>query len=151
MELNFTLQFWRTTEIIMHLYFSFFFSFFFSDLIPQGLWNVESDGDESNGGCILRVYVNVAFSKKTMWKGVPLCKYLFVLSCLFVVWSFIILDNNRSLKFTYWNLNYFHIWGFLLPITYTLLVHVGRIIMTHSKMLYNQELSYWWAHVAVIM
>ncbi|CBI16667.3 hypothetical protein VitviT2T_023309 [Vitis vinifera] len=35
----------------------------------EGLWNVESDGDESNGGCILRVYVNVAFSKKTMWKG----------------------------------------------------------------------------------
>nr|CAN61799.1 hypothetical protein VITISV_044292 [Vitis vinifera] len=34
----------------------------------EGLWNVESDGDESNGGCILRVYVNVAFSKKTMWK-----------------------------------------------------------------------------------
>lgn len=128
-----------------------FILFFFFDLIPQGLWNVESDGDESNGGCILRVYVNVAFSKKTMWKGVPL--QIFICFVLFVcgLWSFIMLDNNRSLNFTYWNLNYFHIWGFLLPITYTLLVHVGRIIMMHSKVLYNQEFSYWWAHVAVIM
>ncbi|KAA8515847.1 hypothetical protein F0562_019026 [Nyssa sinensis] len=35
----------------------------------EGLWDVERDGDESEECCILRVYVNVAFSKKTMWKG----------------------------------------------------------------------------------
>ncbi|CAL5381269.1 unnamed protein product [Camellia sinensis] len=34
-----------------------------------GLWDVERDGDESKEGCIVRVYVNVVFSKKTMWKG----------------------------------------------------------------------------------
>ncbi|XP_023736925.1 protein VASCULAR ASSOCIATED DEATH 1, chloroplastic [Lactuca sativa] len=32
----------------------------------EGLWEVVAD---SNNGCRLRVYVNVAFSKKTMWKG----------------------------------------------------------------------------------
>ncbi|PWA87269.1 GRAM-like protein [Artemisia annua] len=31
----------------------------------EGLWDVVAD---SNGGCTLKVYVNVAFSKKTMWK-----------------------------------------------------------------------------------
>ncbi|KAK9273162.1 hypothetical protein L1049_017969 [Liquidambar formosana] len=35
----------------------------------EGLWDVERDGDESKECCILRVYVNVAFSKKTVWKG----------------------------------------------------------------------------------
>ncbi|XP_071936138.1 protein VASCULAR ASSOCIATED DEATH 1, chloroplastic-like [Coffea arabica] len=35
----------------------------------EGLWHVERDGDESKRGCILRVYVNVNFSKKTMWRG----------------------------------------------------------------------------------
>ncbi|KAA8520438.1 hypothetical protein F0562_014694 [Nyssa sinensis] len=35
----------------------------------EGLWDVEGDSDESKECCILRVYVNVAFSKKTMWKG----------------------------------------------------------------------------------
>ncbi|KAG9144251.1 hypothetical protein Leryth_025141 [Lithospermum erythrorhizon] len=34
----------------------------------EGLWDVEQHG-ESNKGCILRVYTNVAFSKKTMFKG----------------------------------------------------------------------------------
>ncbi|XP_058085976.1 protein VASCULAR ASSOCIATED DEATH 1, chloroplastic-like isoform X2 [Magnolia sinica] len=34
----------------------------------EGLWDVEED-DNGSGSCILRVYVNVAFSKKTMWKG----------------------------------------------------------------------------------
>lgn len=33
----------------------------------QGLWDVVAD---SSNSCTLRVYVNVAFSKKTMWKGV---------------------------------------------------------------------------------
>ncbi|XVE76848.1 hypothetical protein DITRI_Ditri13aG0013100 [Diplodiscus trichospermus] len=33
------------------------------------LWDVESDGNGSQEGCILRVYLNVAFSKKTVWKG----------------------------------------------------------------------------------
>ncbi|TKY68923.1 VASCULAR ASSOCIATED DEATH protein 1 [Spatholobus suberectus] len=35
----------------------------------EGLWNVERDKDASKECCILRVYVNVAFSKKTIWKG----------------------------------------------------------------------------------
>ncbi|KAJ1439529.1 VASt domain [Sesbania bispinosa] len=35
----------------------------------EGLWDVERDKDESKECCILRVYVNVAFSKKTIWKG----------------------------------------------------------------------------------
>ncbi|XP_016735332.2 uncharacterized protein [Gossypium hirsutum] len=34
------------------------------------LWDVESDNDGQQEGCVLRVYVNVAFSKKTVWKGV---------------------------------------------------------------------------------
>ncbi|KAG6597008.1 protein VASCULAR ASSOCIATED DEATH 1, chloroplastic isoform X1 [Cucurbita moschata] len=32
-------------------------------------WEVKNDVDESNNGCILNVYVNVAFSKRTVWKG----------------------------------------------------------------------------------
>ncbi|ESW06463.1 hypothetical protein PHAVU_010G049900 [Phaseolus vulgaris] len=35
----------------------------------EGLWNVERDKDESKECCIMRVFVNVAFSKKTIWKG----------------------------------------------------------------------------------
>ncbi|GFQ02491.1 hypothetical protein PHJA_002393000 [Phtheirospermum japonicum] len=35
----------------------------------EGRWDVEEDGNEQSPGCILRVYTNVAFSKKTMWKG----------------------------------------------------------------------------------
>ncbi|GKV12733.1 hypothetical protein SLEP1_g23850 [Rubroshorea leprosula] len=35
----------------------------------EGLWDVERNSNESQEGCILRVYVNVAFSKKTIWKG----------------------------------------------------------------------------------
>ncbi|XP_051121248.1 protein VASCULAR ASSOCIATED DEATH 1, chloroplastic [Andrographis paniculata] len=35
----------------------------------EGRWDVEEDGNDSKPGCILRVYTNVAFSKKTMWKG----------------------------------------------------------------------------------
>lgn len=34
----------------------------------QGRWDVQKDNDQSEG-CILQVYMNVAFSKKTMWKG----------------------------------------------------------------------------------
>lgn len=34
----------------------------------EGLWDVKRDG-ESNNGCILKIYTNVAFSKKTMFKG----------------------------------------------------------------------------------
>ncbi|KAL3516853.1 hypothetical protein ACH5RR_023755 [Cinchona calisaya] len=34
----------------------------------EALWRVERNGDELRG-CVLRVYVNVNFSKKTMWKG----------------------------------------------------------------------------------
>ncbi|KAF9668690.1 hypothetical protein SADUNF_Sadunf14G0029800 [Salix dunnii] len=35
----------------------------------EGLWDVTRDGDESNEGCILRIYVDVVFSKKTIFKG----------------------------------------------------------------------------------
>lgn len=35
----------------------------------EGLWDVERDGDDSRRSCIVRVYVNVVFSKKTMFKG----------------------------------------------------------------------------------
>ncbi|XP_019450080.1 PREDICTED: protein VASCULAR ASSOCIATED DEATH 1, chloroplastic-like isoform X2 [Lupinus angustifolius] len=35
----------------------------------EGLWDIERDKDESKECCILRVYVNVAFLKKTIWKG----------------------------------------------------------------------------------
>ncbi|KAK1274220.1 hypothetical protein QJS04_geneDACA012511 [Acorus gramineus] len=35
----------------------------------EGIWDVEEDNSEEGSCCILRVYVNVAFSKKTMWKG----------------------------------------------------------------------------------
>ncbi|KAL3603941.1 hypothetical protein D5086_004800 [Populus alba] len=34
----------------------------------EGLWDVTRDGDGSNEGCILRIYVNVVFSKKTIFK-----------------------------------------------------------------------------------
>ncbi|XP_022144576.1 protein VASCULAR ASSOCIATED DEATH 1, chloroplastic isoform X2 [Momordica charantia] len=35
----------------------------------EGYWEVKKDADESNKCCILRVYVNVAFLKRTVWKG----------------------------------------------------------------------------------
>ncbi|XP_042503380.1 protein VASCULAR ASSOCIATED DEATH 1, chloroplastic-like isoform X2 [Macadamia integrifolia] len=35
----------------------------------QGLWDVERDGEKGNDSCILRVYIHVAFSKKTILKG----------------------------------------------------------------------------------
>ncbi|KAF2315445.1 hypothetical protein GH714_039277 [Hevea brasiliensis] len=35
----------------------------------EGLWDIVKDGDESKEGCILRIYVDVAFSKKTVFKG----------------------------------------------------------------------------------
>ncbi|XP_058743315.1 protein VASCULAR ASSOCIATED DEATH 1, chloroplastic isoform X3 [Vicia villosa] len=35
----------------------------------EGLWSVERDKVESKERCILRIYVNVAFSKKTIWRG----------------------------------------------------------------------------------
>ncbi|PIA50207.1 hypothetical protein AQUCO_01300740v1 [Aquilegia coerulea] len=35
----------------------------------EGRWIVERDGNETSNSCNLRVYVNVAFLKKTMWKG----------------------------------------------------------------------------------
>ncbi|CAO2834769.1 unnamed protein product [Amaranthus hypochondriacus] len=34
----------------------------------EGLWDVQKDGSQSDG-CFLQVFVNVAFSKKTMFKG----------------------------------------------------------------------------------
>ncbi|XP_042038314.1 protein VASCULAR ASSOCIATED DEATH 1, chloroplastic-like [Salvia splendens] len=35
----------------------------------EGRWDVEQVGNDSTPSCTLRVYTNVAFSKKTMWKG----------------------------------------------------------------------------------
>ncbi|KAJ6971919.1 protein VASCULAR ASSOCIATED DEATH 1 [Populus alba x Populus x berolinensis] len=35
----------------------------------EGLWDVTRDGDGSNEGCILRIYVDVVFSKKVIFKG----------------------------------------------------------------------------------
>ncbi|XP_039056534.1 protein VASCULAR ASSOCIATED DEATH 1, chloroplastic-like isoform X2 [Hibiscus syriacus] len=35
----------------------------------EGLWDVERDCDGPQEGCVLWVYVNVAFSKRTVWKG----------------------------------------------------------------------------------
>ncbi|XP_010275444.1 PREDICTED: protein VASCULAR ASSOCIATED DEATH 1, chloroplastic isoform X2 [Nelumbo nucifera] len=35
----------------------------------QGLWDVKSSGNEGNDYCILHIYINVDFSKKTMWRG----------------------------------------------------------------------------------
>ncbi|KAF5446122.1 hypothetical protein F2P56_031775 [Juglans regia] len=35
----------------------------------EGLWDVERDTDGSKECCMLRIYVNVAFSKKTVFKG----------------------------------------------------------------------------------
>ncbi|KAH6789609.1 hypothetical protein C2S51_004615 [Perilla frutescens var. frutescens] len=35
----------------------------------EGRWEVEQVGNDSTPCCTLRVYTNVAFSKKTMWKG----------------------------------------------------------------------------------
>ncbi|XP_039002191.1 protein VASCULAR ASSOCIATED DEATH 1, chloroplastic-like [Hibiscus syriacus] len=35
----------------------------------EGLWDVERDSDDPQEGCVSRVYVNVAFSKRTVWKG----------------------------------------------------------------------------------
>ncbi|KAF9613095.1 hypothetical protein IFM89_005574 [Coptis chinensis] len=37
--------------------------------LVEGRWVVQKDVIETNKCCILRVYVNVAFSKKTIWKG----------------------------------------------------------------------------------
>ncbi|XP_068635530.1 protein VASCULAR ASSOCIATED DEATH 1, chloroplastic isoform X2 [Aristolochia californica] len=35
----------------------------------EGLWDVKQIKDDINCCCLFRVYVNVAFSRKTMWKG----------------------------------------------------------------------------------
>jgi hypothetical protein len=35
----------------------------------EGVWDVKRDCRDSIEGCILDVYVNVAFSKRTVWKG----------------------------------------------------------------------------------
>ncbi|XP_042483039.1 protein VASCULAR ASSOCIATED DEATH 1, chloroplastic [Macadamia integrifolia] len=35
----------------------------------EGLWDVERDGNKGKNSCVLRVYIHVPFSKKTMWKG----------------------------------------------------------------------------------
>ncbi|KAG8485450.1 hypothetical protein CXB51_021640 [Gossypium anomalum] len=37
--------------------------------IVEGLWSVERDTNAQREDCILRVYVNLAFSKRTVWKG----------------------------------------------------------------------------------
>ncbi|XP_062099291.1 protein VASCULAR ASSOCIATED DEATH 1, chloroplastic isoform X2 [Humulus lupulus] len=35
----------------------------------EGLWDVERDADESKECCVLRVYLNVVFLRRTVWKG----------------------------------------------------------------------------------
>lgn len=40
-----------------------------SGLLHQGFWDVKKDGDDPEGGCSLKVYINVAFTKKTMFRG----------------------------------------------------------------------------------
>ncbi|KAL2477877.1 Protein VASCULAR ASSOCIATED DEATH 1 [Forsythia ovata] len=35
----------------------------------EGRWDVVRDGSDSKPGCILKVYIHVAFSKKTVWRG----------------------------------------------------------------------------------
>ncbi|KAM7274863.1 hypothetical protein ACFE04_016729 [Oxalis oulophora] len=35
----------------------------------EGLWDICRRSDESEDGCILRIYVNVNFIKRTVWKG----------------------------------------------------------------------------------
>lgn len=35
----------------------------------EGFWDVKKDGDDPEGGCSLKVYINVAFTKKTMFRG----------------------------------------------------------------------------------
>lgn len=35
----------------------------------EGIWDVQKDGGTSEECCVLQVYITVAFSKKTMWKG----------------------------------------------------------------------------------
>jgi hypothetical protein len=35
----------------------------------EGVWDLKRDCRDSVEGCILDVYVNVAFSKRTVWKG----------------------------------------------------------------------------------
>ncbi|KAK1430376.1 hypothetical protein QVD17_13062 [Tagetes erecta] len=49
----------RTSQVINDVPYGDYFS-------VEGLWDVVAD---SSNSCKLRVYVNVAFSKKTMWKG----------------------------------------------------------------------------------
>ncbi|MBA0772333.1 hypothetical protein Gotri_007735, partial [Gossypium trilobum] len=42
----------------------------FLDIVTKtGFWDVERDSDGPVEGCISRVYVNVAFNKKTVWKA----------------------------------------------------------------------------------
>lgn len=35
----------------------------------EGFWDIEKDGDGPEGGCSLKIYINVAFTKKTMFRG----------------------------------------------------------------------------------
>ncbi|KAK9058975.1 hypothetical protein SSX86_021593 [Deinandra increscens subsp. villosa] len=49
----------KTSQVINDVPYGDYFS-------VEGLWDVVAD---SSNSCTLRVYVNVAFSKKTMWKG----------------------------------------------------------------------------------
>ncbi|TYG70956.1 hypothetical protein ES288_D05G356200v1 [Gossypium darwinii] len=58
-----------------------------------GLWDVESDNDGQQEGCVLRVYVNVAFSKKTVWKSLPLLnddESLVYIVCSFIIYVFLV-------------------------------------------------------------
>ncbi|XP_052490180.1 protein VASCULAR ASSOCIATED DEATH 1, chloroplastic-like isoform X5 [Gossypium raimondii] len=60
--------------------------------IVEGLWSVERDINGQREDCILRVYVNLAFSKRTVWKGLPLPNVnqflVHGVFYAFVLWSF---------------------------------------------------------------
>ena len=68
----------RITEIF-HATNIFFSCVFFPPWITQGLWDVRRDDNESKTSCIMNVYLNVAFSKKTMFKGVSIHRNHFVI------------------------------------------------------------------------
>jgi len=64
----------------------------------QGLWDVTRDGDGSNEGCILRIYVDVVFSKKIIFKGLRLPLRTFI-TCFMLHYFFSIIDLDFTVMF----------------------------------------------------
>ncbi|KAG5231081.1 GRAM domain-containing protein [Salix suchowensis] len=73
----------------------------------EGLWDVTSNDDESNEGCILRIYLDVVFSKKTIFKGkivqstMEECREAYATWINMVVFLFF-LDTNYQINAVYW-------------------------------------------------